>query len=368
MTMQRTLVGLVMAGCAAAAGCSAATTSDSSYAPSGAAENAGAGAPSEGSGGLGAPDTGGAATGTPTGPVQGAPQQAGQLTAGVWDDNLNYEFFGSYLAASKGVLSASIFTQAERDAAHARFVQRAAKTELDVAIVLDTTSSMADETQYLQGELDTIATSVKTKYPNTTPRFGLVVYRDSTDEYLTRNVPFTADVAAFRASLAKQSAAGGGDIPEAVPEGLAAGVDLDWRSADEVAKIMFWVADAPQHAGTEQAVNAAVTGAAQKGIHVYPVASSGVDQNAELAMRGAAQMTGGRYLFLTDDSGIGNSHAEPHIPCYVVTPLQGAMVRMIESEMQGARVEPAANEVIRTVGAPVNGTCTLQNKSDVILY
>jgi hypothetical protein len=307
-------------------------------------------------------------TNGPDGPIQGTPKQAGQLTAGVWDDNLNYEFFGKYLTASSGVPSASIFTQAERDAAHTKFLTRTAKTELDIAVVLDTTSSMADEIQYLQGELDTIATSVKAKFPDTTPRFGLVVYRDETDEYLTRNVPFTSDIAAFRASLAQQSAAGGGDIPEAVPEGLAAGVGLGWRTTDDVARVMFWVADAPQHAGKEQAVNAAVTGAVQKDIHVYPIASSGVDQNAELTMRGAAQVTGGRYLFLTDDSGIGNSHAEPHIPCYVVTPLQGAMVRMVESEMKGARVEPAANEVLRTVGSPVDGKCTLQNKSDVILY
>lgn len=372
ITTKQALVGLVMAGCAAVAGCSAATTSaESDFAgPGGSSENAGRAAPSDpGLGGSTPPGTPGEdGTASATGPIQGAPKQGGQLTAGVWDDNLNYDFFGQYLAASKSNAGASIFTQAARDAAHTKFQQRTAKTELDIAIVLDTTSSMADEIQYLQAELDTIATSVKAKFPDTTPRFGLVVYRDQSDEYLTRSVEFTADVAAFRASLAQQSAAGGGDIPEAVPEGLAAGVGLGWRTTDDVARVMFWVADAPQHTGTEQAVNVAVTQAVQKGIHVYPIASSGVDQTAELTMRGTAQITGGRYLFLTDDSGIGNSHAEPHIPCYVVTPLQGAMVRMVESEMKGARVEPAANEILRTVGSPVDGKCTLQNKSDVILY
>lgn len=374
MSMQRSLLVLVMSGCAAVAGCSSSTTTESQGAfdgTGGGGENAGRGEPSGPASGVsssGGTDGTGGSTTAPTGPIDGAPSQAGLLTAGVWDDNLNYDFFGAYLAASSSSLGASIFTTAERDAAHARFAQRAAKTELDIAIVLDTTSSMADEIEYLQKELDTIATSVKAKFPATTPRFGLVVYRDKTDEYLTRNIPFTADVTAFRASLAQQSAAGGGDIPEAVPEGLAAGVGLDWRPTADVARVMFWVADAPQHAGTEQAVNAAITGAVQKDIHVYPVASSGVGQEAELAMRGAAQVTGGRYIFLTDDSGIGNSHAEPHIPCYVVTPLQGAMVRMVESEMKGARVGPTANEVIRTVGAPIDGKCTLQNKTDVVLY
>jgi hypothetical protein len=373
MPTQRSMVGLVLVACAAVAGCTA-TSSNSDFASDGRAttgedKNSGMAA-AEGSastGSAGAAD-GVTGPGTPTGPIEGAPSQAGQLTAGVWDDNLNYDFFAKFIAGSKANASASIFTQAERDAAHTRSQQRSAKAQLDIAIVLDTTSSMADEISYLQTELDTIATTVKTKFPDTTPRFGLVVYRDDHDEYLTRNVPFTADIAAFRASLAAQSAAGGGDIPEAVPEGIAAGVGLGWRTTDDVARVMFWVADAPQHPGKEQAVNAAVNAAVQKGIHVYPIASSGVEESAEATMRGAAQITGGRYLFLTDDSGIGNAHAEPHIPCYVVTPLQGAMVRMIESEMKGTRVEPAASEVIRTVGAPVDGKCTLQDKTDVVLY
>ena len=79
---------------------------------------------------------------------------------------------------------------------------------------------------------------------------------------------------------------------------------------------MFWVADAPQHPGDEQKVHDIVLGAEQKGIHIYPVASSDADGSAEMTMRDAAQYTGGRrYLFLTtDDSGVGNSHAEPHNP------------------------------------------------------
>ena len=64
-----------------------------------------------------------------------------------------------------------------------------------------------------------------------------------------------------------------------------------------------------------------------QGVHVYPVASSGVDELTELSMRSAAQLTGGRYLFLTDDSGVGGEHKEPSIPCYVVTKLDDALLR-----------------------------------------
>jgi hypothetical protein len=370
---KRSLLALVVLGTAALAGCGSSTTS--SLDSGGASENAGRGtstgtAPGDPSGSF---DGAGGSSGTSgtTGSGTGTPgtTQSGQLTAGVWDDNLNYDFFNGYLAQAPTPSGGEIFSKAERDAAHARAIAGSgAKTELDVAIVLDTTSSMADEIKYLQAEFDSIATTIKAKYPQTVPHFGLVVYRDHGDEYLTKSVPFTTDVAAFRAALAAQSSDGGGDQPEAVPEGLAAGVDLGWRADANVARVMFWVADAPQHPGEEQVVNTAVNAAVQKGIHVYPVGASGVDPAAELSMRGTAQITGGRYIFLTDDSGIGSSHAEPHIPCYVVTKLQGAMVRMVASEMNGTRAEPLASEVIRTVGSPTDGKCTLQNKTDVILY
>jgi hypothetical protein len=308
----------------------------------------------------------------------GGVQAQGTLTAGVWDDNLNFDFFKGYLgdlAKPRAAGSAAtqpnavpIFSATDREAAHTRFATRASKTELDVAILLDTTSSMSDETAYLQKELAAITTAIQSKFPGVTPRFGLTVYRDYQDEYVTRSVPFTTDVQAFGASLAAQSAAGGGDLPEAVAEGLSSAVALDWRATDNVAKLVFWVADAPHHPGTEADVRTAVTAAAQKGIHVYPVAASGATSDAELVMRETAQVTGGRYLFLTDDSGIGDSHAEPHIPCYRVTSLKSAMVRMVESEIRGLRVEAAETEVLRTVGSPSDGTCTLKDTSRVTLY
>jgi hypothetical protein len=36
--------------------------------------------------------------------------------------------------------------------------------------------------------------------------------------------------------------------------------------------------------------------------------------------------------------------------------------------MIGKRAEPLATDVIRTVGSPTDGKCTLQDKTDVVLY
>lgn len=356
-------------GAMALGGCSSATSSDSAYegarsegGGSSGGYNAGTAAPGGGSSGGESGDpsssSGGSTTGVPGGP------QSGTLTAGVWDDTLNFDFFKKYYDANP---SGRIFSWLEHDAAKLRAAQ-SPKQQLDVGVVFDTTGSMGDELRYLQSEMDSIATTLNQKFPGVQPRFGLVVYRDKTDQYTTQTFDFTTDLNSFKTSLNGQSAAGGGDIPEAVPEGLAAGVALSWRTDPSVARLMFFVADAPQHSGTEGQVKIALDGAVQKGVKIFPVAASGTNPAAELTMREAAQYTGGRYIFLTDDSGVGNPHAEPHIPCYNVTRLDNAIVRMAESEMAGARVEPAAAQVIRTVGDPKDGKCTMKDSSQVTLY
>ena len=61
-----------------------------------------------------------------------------------------------------------------------------------------------------------------------------------------------------------------------------------------------------------------VAAAARRGIRILPVVSSGADTETEFLMRTAAAVTGGAYVFLTDDSGIGYSHLEPTIGDYDV--------------------------------------------------
>jgi hypothetical protein len=112
----------------------------------------------------------------------------------------------------------------------------------------------------------------------------------------------------------------------------------------------------------------ALRGMRGRGVHVYPVASSGVDELTELSMRTAAALTGGRYLFLTNDSGVGGDHKEPTIPCYFVTSLSDAILRMVDIEMSGEYHEPATSEVIRTGGDPQDGECRLASGVSVIPY
>ena len=223
---------------------------------------------------------------------------------------------------------------------------------LDLVLLLDTTSSMGDELEYLKTELKSIVSAVARQFPNVRQRYALVLYRDEGDEYVTRAFPFTESLAEFRGHLAAQRAAGGGDYPEAMQKGLEDAARLDWHEGN-AARLVFLVADAPPHREHVLQALKAADALRKKGVAIYPVAASGYDAACEFVMRSAALLTGGQFLFLTDDSGVGDKHREPHIPFYHVERLNQLMVRLIASELSGRRIEPDPARVVRTVGSPV---------------
>jgi hypothetical protein len=235
-------------------------------------------------------------------------------------------------------------------------------TQLDIALVIDATGSMGDEMEYLKVEIRDIADAISRHFPNVDQRYALVVYRDNGDQYVTRVFDFTGDLDDFQRDLSAQSAGGGGDYPEAMDAAMEATEKLSWRKG-ETARVTFLVADAPPHSNDLDDTLDAVDGLRSKGVAVYPVASSGVAGEAEFVMRAAAMLTGAQYLFLTDDSGVGNPHAEPHIPCYTVEQLAPLMVRAVRSELSGRHVEAEEQFIIRTVGKGQGGVCERPRKS-----
>lgn len=220
--------------------------------------------------------------------------------------------------------------------------------ELDLALVIDTTGSMGDELEFLKVEFRAIVERIAERYPHVDQRWAVVVYRDRGDAYVVRDYDFTSSLGRLVDRLGEQRANGGGDYPEAVHTAFESARDLDWR--EDSAKIAFLIADAPPHAdraGETIDLAAQMRGA---GIALYPVASSGVRAEAEYIFRAAALMTGGAYSFLTDDSGVGNAHAEPHdAPGYSVQRLDDLMVMLVESELVGESRSPRRRDVVRDV-------------------
>ena len=227
---------------------------------------------------------------------------------------------------------------------------------IDLAIVLDTTGSMGDELKHLNAEIRGISVAIRKQFPEVKQRLALVCYRDEGqgDEYVVRTLDFTDSLDVFHKRLSAQSAAGGGDYPEAMHKGLEEAIQLRWNDAPDTARVVFLIADAPPHAQHMNRTLAAANALRKKGVAIYPVACSGYDDACEFVMRSCAMITGSRFLFLTDDSGVGNSHAEPSIPYYQVERLEKLIIRTIASELSGQHVQAQPADILRTVGRKVN--------------
>ncbi len=199
----------------------------------------------------------------------------------------------------------------------------------DIMFIVDATGSMSDEMLFLQTEFTAIAEEIGSE----NVRYAVNFYRDEGDEYVTKCNDFTSDISELQRALNSESAKGGGDTPEAVDEILEESlVKASWNS-DSV-KIAFMIFDAPPHAGKEASIINSIKTAAAKGIRLIPVISSGTERDTELFGRAIAITTGGTYVFLTDDSGVGGSHLEPIIGKYEVEKLYDVILRLVEQYRQ----------------------------------
>ena len=202
----------------------------------------------------------------------------------------------------------------------------------DIAFVVDATGSMGDEIQYLQEELQDVIGGLSGKNKGIDLYLGAVFYRDKNDDYLTRHMEFRRDLPALTEFIKKQSAGGGGDFPEAVDDALITALDsLHW-DAGARAKILFLILDAPPHDEAKDRMKLLLIRAASMGIRIVPIVCSGIDKSTEFLMRSIALATNGSYVFLTDDSGVGDKHIKPTTDNFKVELLNDLLQRVI-SEM-----------------------------------
>jgi Mg-chelatase subunit ChlD len=259
----------------------------------------------------------------------------GVLTAAVWDDSQHWQQYTRFLGrARENAWNPWGLEVPESNVRPARGEgpSRSARRALDVGFLVDATGSMGDEMAFLQSELKDIVRRVRAVEPDLDVRLSVVFYRDRGDEFITKSLPFTRNADDAVAFIAGTSAGGGGDYPEDMNAGLEAMMRQRW-SRDDVPQMLFLLADAPPHQypGQDYTYHEAIQDAAAHGIAIYPVAASGVDKPTEFLFRAMAVMTGGKYVFLTDDSGVGNSHEVPDIRGYTVEKLNDLMVREIRS-------------------------------------
>ncbi len=202
---------------------------------------------------------------------------------------------------------------------------------IEIGFVVDATGSMGDEIRYLQSELMDVINRVKKNNQCAEIMTGSVFYRDRGDEYLTRVLPLSSNPANTIEFIGNQSAGGGGDFPEAVDDAVEACVNqLGW-SEGRAARIMFLLLDAPPHRDSSNIakIKSYTRMAAARGIRIIPIAASGIDKPTEFLLKYMSIISNGEYLYITDDSKIGNSHLKPTGGESKVEYLNDLMVKII---------------------------------------
>ncbi|MEM7116199.1 MAG: vWA domain-containing protein [Chloroflexota bacterium] len=213
-----------------------------------------------------------------------------------------------------------------------------APAQLDLVILLDATGSMGDEIAQLKANIDQIASDVALLAAQPDTRMALIAYRDEGDSaFVTRTLDFVSNVADFTAFLDGIEARGGGDYPEALDVALAEAMQgLSWRTTPTV-QLAFVVADAPPHVEVTASNNYAFSmqQAAEQGIKIFPIASSGLDAQGEYIFRQLAQFTNGRFLFLIDPPGQTDTTNSNNFAVnnFTITALDDLIVDIIADEL-----------------------------------
>jgi hypothetical protein len=210
---------------------------------------------------------------------------------------------------------------------------------LDVLFLLDATGSMGDEIAKIQSTIFDVAARIDVLPGQPNVRYGLVSYRDRGDAFVTNTYEFTPDVQDFSKNLSTVYADGGGDYPESLNEALHEALNgVEWGGGDTV-QLIFLVADAPPHLDYAQDYDYAVEmeNAARRGIKIFPVASSELDDQGEYVFRQLAQYTQGRFIFLTyagpTNGGQPGDVTTHHVDDYSVQNLDDLLVQLVEEEL-----------------------------------
>ncbi len=119
---------------------------------------------------------------------------------------------------------------------------------MDVVFLIDTTGSMGDEIAVVKKSLVDMISEIESGKPKPDVRFGLVLYRDRTDEYVTKIFKLTDDTDAIIKEVKNIRAAGGGDKPESVNEALHVAIhEINWDRSVDTEKTIYLIGDAKPH-------------------------------------------------------------------------------------------------------------------------
>ncbi len=219
---------------------------------------------------------------------------------------------------------------------------------LDIVFLMDTTGSMGEEINRLKATIELININIANFTPKPEVRFGMVLYRDTSDSYVTFNIPLTADLNEFNRELSKVEAGGGGDGPEDLQTALNDSLNkVQWNTNG--VRLAFIITDAPPHLDYGQKYNYALSAmeAKRRAIKYFSIGTGGLDIMGEYVLRQIAQYTSGKYIFLNygetgDSEGGAPGSVSHHIGSNYQTDKLEAIVINIAREEIGNLSETVA--------------------------
>jgi len=237
--------------------------------------------------------------------------------------------------------------------------------KVEIMFVVDATGSMGDEINYLKSELKDVIKKSTQAQRKIDLKIGSVFYRDGNDAYLTKVSPLSKNFDRVYNFIDEQRAAGGGDFPEAVDAALEEALAQKW-SENAAARIIFLLLDAPPHEDNQIKTTVAdqIKEAAELGIKIIPISASGINRETEFLLKFMSVLTNGTYVFITDDSGIGNPHLDPLVNDFEVEKLNDLLIRLITNYTNlkkcDDKIKP--NNNIRIYPNPTSNYITVETK------
>lgn len=213
------------------------------------------------------------------------------------------------------------------------------KEIIDLMFVVDTTTSMDDELEFLKNEIGNVVEEV-CSFNDCVINVAVLLYKDKGEIYETLYSEFTQDINSQLKFLENKIAYGGGDFEEAVDVAIEEAATKAWSGSNST-KIIVHIGDAPAHDENINDWYNAVIDLCSKGIRLITVASSGINKKTEYLFRSMTLISNGTYVAITNHSGIGDDHIDSSIDADItIEYLDKCLIRLITGYHTGITYDP----------------------------
>ncbi len=176
--------------------------------------------------------------------------------------------------------------------------------KMQVVFALDATGSMGGLISAAKDKIWSIVSSLTQTEKTPDIEVGLIFYRDRGDDFITKRIPLSDSMDLVYAELMKIDAAGGGDGPESVNQGLNEAVEMfKWDKDTSTYKAVFLVGDYEPHMNYRNDVPYYVTcGIAKRKDIVLNSILMGNNPKAAKVWKEIAQCNEGAYVNVNMDA------------------------------------------------------------------